>query len=481
MIPEKKDRIAVILTVFFLLLYISSLSTSLDDEDSIHFALGLEDFNVTKYQPHPPGFPVYMSIGIAVNSFLQNGLLSLTLMSALFGAGSFLVFYTIVREMFDMNVAILSSVIMAVTPLFWLNSIKAMSDIMGLFFILISMLFIYKHIKHSYSPHLYIGAVLAGISIGVRMHSGLILIPILVYAMIKRNDMKTCLKTVFIFIMALLVWLIPLLIVTGAPEYISVTGDQLAYRIDKPDISLISSDVSYDDFTYRAVGFAYFFLLGGYGINVYGPGILSGLLIFLMITLFVVFVKRYIAIGSIGDNRFISFLLITVPYVFVIFFIVPPFNPRYLLILIPLLSLIFVLAIQNLRWIRIRKLVYLGLVFLLFSHSVLFAFIALSTPSPPVQMINYVNQNYGAGDYILLDGFALKYFIYYHTELTMLSNEGATCDSIKNIISSGKTVITNSLVNDCVGLRAKLINEFQREPRVHIKRSKVSLYQFILE
>ena len=39
------------------------LAPSLEDIDSINFALGLRDFDVAQHQPHPPGYPVYIALG----------------------------------------------------------------------------------------------------------------------------------------------------------------------------------------------------------------------------------------------------------------------------------------------------------------------------------------------------------------------------------------------------------------------------------
>src|SRR5262247_1226113 len=39
------------------------LAPSLEDIDSINFALGLRHFDVANHQPHPPGYPVYIAMG----------------------------------------------------------------------------------------------------------------------------------------------------------------------------------------------------------------------------------------------------------------------------------------------------------------------------------------------------------------------------------------------------------------------------------
>src|SRR5213079_2382876 len=39
------------------------LAPSLEDIDSVNFALGVEHFDVAKHRPHPPGYPVYIALG----------------------------------------------------------------------------------------------------------------------------------------------------------------------------------------------------------------------------------------------------------------------------------------------------------------------------------------------------------------------------------------------------------------------------------
>src|SRR5436309_13062335 len=46
-----------------LLAHLPFLAPSLEDIDSINFALGLRHFNPALHQPHPPGYPVYMLLG----------------------------------------------------------------------------------------------------------------------------------------------------------------------------------------------------------------------------------------------------------------------------------------------------------------------------------------------------------------------------------------------------------------------------------
>jgi hypothetical protein len=65
------------LTAALLFLGLSALfaftrSHWLDDWDSVNFAFGLDDFDVTKHWPHPPGYPVYLAAGKLVYSVIAD-------------------------------------------------------------------------------------------------------------------------------------------------------------------------------------------------------------------------------------------------------------------------------------------------------------------------------------------------------------------------------------------------------------------------
>ena len=158
--------------------------------------------------------------------------------------------------------------------------------------------------------------------------------------------------------------------------------------------------------------------------------------------------------------------------------LLPPFNPRYLLILIPMFSLLSVSAIWRLKKPNIRYAIFGGLVFLTLFHSVFLAIEIRNTPAPPVQLINHINQNYGPEDSIVLGGFAEKYFIYYPTSITKLSSMKTDCETIQSLLLGGR-VLTLSGSGECDNLKLIGVATFKRDSRVHIKRSTTNLYEFV--
>ena len=59
-------RWALLIAAAYLAAHLPSLAPSLEDIDSINFALGLRDFDPARHQPHPPGSPVYIVLGRAL-------------------------------------------------------------------------------------------------------------------------------------------------------------------------------------------------------------------------------------------------------------------------------------------------------------------------------------------------------------------------------------------------------------------------------
>src|SRR5687768_17962551 len=57
---------ALLIAAAYLAAHLPSLAPSLEDIDSINFALGLRDFDPARHQPHPPGSPVYIAFGRAL-------------------------------------------------------------------------------------------------------------------------------------------------------------------------------------------------------------------------------------------------------------------------------------------------------------------------------------------------------------------------------------------------------------------------------
>ena len=125
----------VVLAVVFLALHLPYLPASLEDLDSINFALGIRDFDVTHHQPHPPGYPVFMLIAKVVRILVADEATSLSLVSVATGALGVLAIAALFRRL-DAGApprwTVAAVAVAMTTPLYWFTAVRPLSDMSGL-------------------------------------------------------------------------------------------------------------------------------------------------------------------------------------------------------------------------------------------------------------------------------------------------------------------------------------------------------------
>jgi len=468
-------KIAALFCLLMFFVYLSTLSISLDDWDSVQFALGLKEFNVAKHQPHPPGFPLYILFGTLLNALLKNELLSLTCLSAFFGALSIFALYQLAKEMFNKQIALAASILTAITPMFWMYSVKAMSDMPALFFTLTAILFIFKYVKYKKTGDLYAASLLSAVSAGVRPYSAVLLFPLLVCAVfLRRKSAKNGLKALSVFAFATLAWFLPLILISGITEYFSSTDLFFKWVFGNPVESIVSAELTLDYLGGRVFSFLKNFLLGGYGINLQNLSSVEAILLFFIAGLLVCSLKKF----DRKDERIILFASALAPYLLMVFTFFPYYNDRYLLIGVPLLSMIFANSIWRFKKTNQRLALFCVLGGLLLYASLPLALEIHTKPTPPLQLINYLNENYGSGDFIVLVGDEQRHFDYYPTAISKIPE--VDCKKISQLLAENKTALCLYNIN-CPGLKLKLVSAFERNPRVHLKHSSSRLYEFSTE
>jgi hypothetical protein len=181
-----------VLAAAYLAAHLPSLASSLEDIDSLNFALGLRHFDPALHQPHPPGYPVYIALGrlsLSVVSRIAPGLdrlggeaVALAIWSALGGAIAIIAAAALFRRLGDGRVAAWAAGLMAACPLFWLSGLRPMSDMPGLAVTLVAMAFLARGIDER--RWLAAGALIAGLAIGLRSQAMWLTLPLLALALI---------------------------------------------------------------------------------------------------------------------------------------------------------------------------------------------------------------------------------------------------------------------------------------------------------
>jgi len=257
------------LTLIVALAHVPFIAPSLEDIDSVNFALGVRDFDVATHRPHPPGYPVYIFLGKiataltgafggAAQSIIEARALSLlSLLSALaailglYGVFSCLSPRTVDAEQspwgaLDVS-AVAATAITVSCPLFWYLSVRPMSDVPGFAFALAAqaclLLAWWRQTPGAdgdrrLSPPamaasgrmIVIGAFLAALSIGLRSQTVWYTAPLLLLVLldrIGRGAAGAMIGGSVMFVVGGLLWGVPLLIASGGlGEYLAALGTQ---------------------------------------------------------------------------------------------------------------------------------------------------------------------------------------------------------------------------------------------------------------
>ena len=125
-----------LLALVFLAFHLPYLPASLEDLDSINFALGLRQFDVSRHQPHPPGYPLFILTGKVFHAVVPSEAMALALIGVIAGALGVMAIGLLFRRLDPEDGSLawpLAATGVAMTaPLYWFTAVRPLSDVSGL-------------------------------------------------------------------------------------------------------------------------------------------------------------------------------------------------------------------------------------------------------------------------------------------------------------------------------------------------------------
>jgi hypothetical protein len=185
------------------------------DPDSLRFALSIIDYDIAKLQPHFPGYPVFCLVVTLVHAVTGSFALSFSVIG---GVSVFVVLWATLGIMQEHPLSprgALITFLIFFNPLIWLMSNRYMPDVMGL---ACCMATVYLLTRTSNAIDAVAGMFLAGILAGIRL-SFLPFLIVPAVAVIIRGRSRW--KLIVSAIAGVLVWLVPLMLITGWSELIA--------------------------------------------------------------------------------------------------------------------------------------------------------------------------------------------------------------------------------------------------------------------
>jgi hypothetical protein len=220
-----------VLGALFLALHLPFLPPSLEDLDSINFALGIRHYDVSQHQPHPPGYPLYIGAAKLLHAAGLSEVHALSLLGVIAGAFGVLalmkLFAALDRDHPPGPFTWMAVLVVAVCPLFWFTAARPLSDMTGLAASLGVQALL---VTSTGVGSLTIAAFLAAFGAGVRSQVVWLTLPLVVLAVVllpRADRLQGAVRAFFAYLLGGLAWAVPLIVVSGGPAaYLKVFYSQ---------------------------------------------------------------------------------------------------------------------------------------------------------------------------------------------------------------------------------------------------------------
>lgn len=244
------------------------LPSTLEDIDSVNFALGIRDFDPGRHRPHPPGYPVYIALGKVATAITHAAWpdgrpdrVEARALAALSLAGALVLLWLTPRAFAALSRgevqrtatprlsrrALVATLIAATCPLTWYMTSRPMSDVPGLAAAMASLACLTlawwrqqpdgdgdrrldAAAMAASGRVIVLGALLAGLAIGFRSQTAWLTVPMLALVLVDRvgrGVFGALLGSTIAFGAGGIAWGVPLLVASGGlGAYLAALGSQ---------------------------------------------------------------------------------------------------------------------------------------------------------------------------------------------------------------------------------------------------------------
>jgi len=235
---ERADRIdyalAVALSVLTVLSRLPYRARMLYNWDAVQFAMALREYDIVKHQPHPPGYILYVALGRLVHGWTGDAAGAYVLLAVAFsGAGTFVV-YLLARAVYDRPTALTAAALLAVSPLFWFYGTVGLSYAGEALMASIVAYFAFRALRGG-ETDAWLAAGYLGLAGGLRQSLLVLLFPLwLVSVAVGVRRPRVVVVGGAILTLAVLVWFVPMIWLTGGLERYLDASRYLADTVVKP-------------------------------------------------------------------------------------------------------------------------------------------------------------------------------------------------------------------------------------------------------
>jgi len=200
--------------------------------DAVQYLLGMRHFDIAAHEPHPPGNPLYILLGRAAHLIIPDANQALVVVSILATAAAVVLTAILGRKLASPSVGLWAAALVAANPLFWLYGDVALSYVPEAAAGLVVALAVWTAYEHPSSRSMvFLGVSLAAAG-GLRPTVLVLLVPLWLFGL-WRASWRERAVAVGVAGFGCLLWLVPLVLVSGGPgAYLT----QLRLMSDRVDV-----------------------------------------------------------------------------------------------------------------------------------------------------------------------------------------------------------------------------------------------------
>jgi len=225
---------AVVLAVLTVVSRLPYRARMLYNWDAVQFALALNEYDVVKHQPHPPGYILYVALGRLVNYWLRDPTAAYVGLAVAFSGLTTFVVYYLARAVYDRPTALASGMLLAVSPLFWFYGSVGLTYAGEALAASVVAYFSFRALRGS-ATDAWLAAGYLGLAGGLRQSVLVLLFPLwLGTTLFGVRRLRTVVIGLAVIAVATLAWFIPMVWITGGlARYVEASLD-LAETVVKP-------------------------------------------------------------------------------------------------------------------------------------------------------------------------------------------------------------------------------------------------------
>jgi hypothetical protein len=361
---------------------------------------------------------------------------------------------------------------MALSPLFWLQSGLALTDMFAMVFVVAFLLvegMPAKTPRGALARRIACG-VIAGLSLGARPHVTVLIVAYWCFRAVSSRGFSGAhlLTAVLSLLAGAALWLIPAALATGGFDaYFSASVAQFRYRLDKPAVSVLGAPFSLSYLTARAAA-----LIGWLGQS-FAPVPLARW----QAPVGAVVLVPYIVFAWWSPAKAVArpYILASGLYLSMLFILLPTQHQRYFLPFVLIVGWAVAGLLVLFRRPPVRAVAAVALLALMAVPS-LFLIRGLATAPPPVAALQWLRS---ARPHAILfaEGLSRHAAFYWpEAEMRPTPKTATACEAFRSDLASGRAMLSTR--RELCGAKGSKVMAFRRDRRVHDKHHQVTLFEF---